>query len=143
MQNVKRPTGQLLMINLGLIFAIFQLLFFPINIYLTLRLGSGYHNYNDYGLIGNVIHFSYPLISLFEVKILGQISKGQFLRGLRNLKIWFWINFLLIFVPLLESFLLDLEIDYYDVLEILPILFVFHYWKKPSHQEFFNNLNRN
>ena len=77
MQNVKRPTGQLLMINLGLIFAIFQLLFFPINIYLTLRLGSGYHNYNDYGLIGNVIHFSYPLISLFEVKILGQSAKDS------------------------------------------------------------------
>ena len=61
MQNVKRPSGQLLMINLGLIFATFHLLFFPINIYLTLRFGSSYHNYNDYGLIGNIIHFIYEI----------------------------------------------------------------------------------
>ena len=140
MQNIIRPRGQLLMINLGLIYATFSLVFFPINILLTLNSGSDYHNYNDYGFIGNVIHFTYSLLSLFELKILGQIRKGQFSRSLENLKIWFWVCLLIIFVPLVESFLLDLEIDYYGVLEILPILFIFYYWNQPSHREFFNKL---
>ena len=140
MQNIIRPRGQLLMINLGLISATFYLVFFPINILLTLNLGSDYHNYNDYGFIGNVIHFTYSLLSLFELKILGQIRKGQFSRGLENLKIWFWVWLLIIFVPLLESYLLNLNIDYNFLYELLLVLFIFYYWNQPSHREFFNKL---
>ena len=140
MQNIIRPRGQLLMINLGLISATFSLVFFPINILLTLNLGSDYHNYNDYGFIGNVIHFTYSLLSLFELKILGQIRKGQFSRSLENLKIWFWVCLLIIFVPLVESYLLNLNIDYNFLYDLLLVLFIFYYWNQPSHREFFNKL---
>ena len=140
MQNIIRPRGQLLMINLGLISATFLLVFFPINILLTLNLGSDYHNYNDYGFIGNVIHFTYSLLSLFELKILGQIRKGQFSRSLENLKIWFWVCLLIIFVPLVESYLLNLNIDYNLLYDLLLVLFIFYYWNQPSHREFFNKL---
>ena len=140
MQNIIRPRGQLLMINLGLISATFLLVFFPINILLTLNLGSDYHNYNDYGFIGNVIHFTYALLSLFELKILGQIRKGQFSRSLENLKIWFWVSLLIIFVPLVESYLLNLNIDYNFLYDLLLVLFIFYYWNQPSHREFFNKL---
>ena len=140
MQNIIRPRGQLLMINLGLISATFMLVFFPINIILTLTSGSDYHNYNDYGLIGNIIHFTYPLLSLFELKILGQIRNGQFSRSLENLKIWFWVCLLIIFVPLVESYLLNLNIDYNILYDLLLVLFIFYYWNQPSHREFFNKL---
>ena len=128
MQNIIRPRGQLLMINLGLISATFSLVFFPINILLTLNLGSDYHNYNDYGFIGNVIHFTYSLLSLFELKILAKIRKGQFSKSLENLKIWFWVCLLIIFVPLVESYLLNLNIDYNFLYDLLLVLFIFYYW---------------